>query len=600
MICKNCNSVVDEGSVFCGVCGTRLDENTKQQPAPIPAEEQEKAAEAPVAEVTVAETPVANVPVSETSLAEDLAIEAPAPKKKFPKKLAVIAAVLVLFVGAFAAFASFSGIFKSDAEAYCELEIASINDGLSAFADAWEDAFDFDGGSADIKLTVSDEVVAMLGENAALLGDVRSLGLNGDFALKDKLAGALMNLSVGDAELFGFEVIYDVDTGSLYMSFPGLNEKAIELDLSELMEEGGYSLSEFSEALETITEFLNEAEVQPVVLDVVSAAIGEIKDVEKSKGTAIVGDVKQKCTVYTINVDEVLLENMAKAVLKEVKENKKLKELVYDAADMLTTVNGGASMYNKSQLSTMIDQAIDSAIENIDLRGTDIGFTYRLYADGGDVLGREITAEGQTLKYIGAKSGSDYAFELSFGDGEYKEFSISIDGTLKSDKFTGDMNFEISGEEVIAVDFNDFEFDLDKQIAKGEMTVGFGNGIESFMNVYGDSSVSLKSLKLVYTYNNTEKSVDTKVDVNAGGINLLEIAVKGDNKTKYSPKIPLDIYAGDIDDYMNDVDPYALIEKLKGAGFAPEIFAGLEPAEEEVDESFSEDLEMEAFSADGL
>lgn len=384
-----------------------------------------------------------------------------------------------------------------------------------------------------------------------------------------------MDINIGDTELFGYELVFDTESEDVYISFPGLNDKAIKLGISELMGESGISASEFADNLNAVMEFLDNAEIKPIVTDIISAAVGEVKDVNKSKGTLTAGGVSQECTVYTVAVDDVLVENMAKAVLREIKDNKNVKNIVFDFMNMLTTMNTGTPTYSESELSEMIDEGIDSAIESIDLRGSGIDFEYKLYADGHDVIGREILSMGQSLKYAITQSGSDYAFELSFGDESYKEICICAEGTMKAGRFTGDAVLEYRGSSIIEVEYTDFISDIDNKSSKGKMSIGLGDAFYEYLDDMGmDSSaiLALKSAKLEFTLDNTNEKIDTNLALEIGGVSLLEIEIKGIDESDYSLKIPEDIYTGDMDSYMSDVDPYVIIERLKKAGFPNELF----------------------------
>lgn len=587
MICKNCNTPYEDGSEFCAVCGARLDEEM----TPESADKLESVQREDAIDINEEKNiPIESDAVSASEQAEDgEAVFFPEndgtdsdenangdiKKKKISKKAIVITAVIVVLMGALLAFASFSDLFKSDAEVYRNIELESLRDGVSILSDALDDAFDINEVSASVKLKASDELIGMLGEGAAVLGDVRSAGVDIDYAREDNLLGGKMDINIGDTELFGYELVFDTESEDVYISFPGLNDKAIKLGISELMGESGISASEFADNLNAVMEFLDNAEIKPIVTDIISAAVGEVKDVNKSKGTLTAGGVSQECTVYTVAVDDVLVENMAKAVLREIKDNKNVKNIVFDFMNMLTTMNTGTPTYSESELSEMIDEGIDSAIESIDLVGSGIDFEYRLYADGHDVIGREILYMGQSLKYAKTQSGSDYAFELSFGDESYKEICILAEGTMKAGRFTGDAVLEYRGSSIIEVEYTDFVSDIDDMSSKGKMSIGLGDAFyENFDDMGMDSSaiLALKSAKLEFTLDNTNKKIDTNLALKIGGVSLLEIEIKGIDESDYSLKIPENIYAGDMDSYMSDVDPYVIIERLKKAGFPDELF----------------------------
>ncbi len=602
MICKNCNAVVEEGSIFCGTCGTRIEQLLDEQPV----SEQISFDAAPQAPAQPTDSDAENVFFSQATETEPqqytyAPIPSPAPKKnRFGKKAAVIAVVIAVLVGIVGAFASLGDFFKSDAELYREIESESVNEIISLLSGTLDDALDFEGGSASVKINVSDDVIKMLGSEASMLGDIRSAGADINFAKAGSILGGRVDLSVSDTELFGYEIVFDTEENAFYMSLPGLNEKAVKIDFSELMSNNGMSMRQFADGFNEITEFLNRTDIKPVASDIISAALSGINNVHKSKGTVTAGGVRQNCTVYTVNIDETVVENVIKAVLNEVKNNKSIKDIAYECMDLLTAINGGASMYTKSQLSSMIDEGIDNAINSIDLSGAEIDFVYRLYADSHDVLGRELIAEGQTLKLASAKAGNDYAFECSFGDEDDKEFNICAEGTMKSDKFTGDMRFEVNGENMLVADFENFKADMEKQSIHGKMTLGLGSGAADMVDIEGPSAFALKSAELEFTFNNTKDKADTLVAFKAGGAKLAEIALKGAYKTDYIPKLPDNVYTGDIDDYMSSVDPYTLIERLKKAGFPEELFGGVMPYEEPMAPTASVDPFAEDFDIDDV
>lgn len=587
MICKNCNTPIEDGSVLCAVCGARLDEELTQ--------ESTETAESVQIDEAIDINEEKNIPiesdaVSASEQAEDgEAVFFPEDdgmpsdenangdikKKKISKKAIIITAVIVVLMGALLAFASFSDLFKSDAEVYRDIELESLIDGVSLLSDSMEDAFDINEVSASVKLKASDELVGMLGEGASILGDVRSAGVDMDFAREDNLFGGKMDINIGDTELFGYELVFDTDSEDVYISLPGLNDKAIKLDISELMGDSGISASEFADNLNAVMEFLDKAEIKPIFTDIISAVVGEVKNVDKSKVTLTAGGVSQECTVYIVAVDDVLAENMAKAVLGEIKNNKNVKNIVFDFMNMLTTMNTGTPTYSESELSEMIDEGIDSAIDSIDLSGSGIDFEYKLYADGHDVIGREILYMGQSLKYAKTQSGSDYAFELSLGNESYKEICILAESTMKAGRFTGDAVLEYRGSSIIEVEYTDFISDIENMSSKGRMSIGLGDGFSYILDNMGmDSSaiLALKSARLEFVLDNTMEKIDTNIALKIGGVSLCEMEIKGTDESDYSLEIPENIYTGDMDSYMSDVDPYIIIERLKKAGFPDELF----------------------------
>ncbi len=443
---------------------------------------------------------------------------------------------------------------------YRSTELSSLNNGLDTVEALIDSVADVsDGLSGSIELELKDgifDVIGLTGEDAEdYIGDVRKGELEFELGSKGELSGAKMKLKLEKTEIGEAEFIIDREMATVYQSYPGLADEYVETQLdggsfNALMSAGGFS---------KLSILPDGKDVAKLAERLIKEGIAEIKDVEKEKTTARVGSVKQKCTVYTVEFDEDTLTDVMTAVLEAAQKDKELKKIAYRFLVALENISGVYLEYTEDELYDAIDSGIDEILSDMDFEGAE--FTYKLYVDSGEVIGREIYAYGEVLSLMSAKDGRDYAFEYSVGS----KILLEGDGKKSGDKFSGDVRMSVNGSEIVKLELENYEYDAKNLTASGKVTIGFGGALTQILR--NEMATMLRRLEVEIDLDKKKDSAEIEAVLRSGSTELGEITLNVKNKSSYSPKIPSDISA---EDYI-DIDFDKLADRLSKAGLPDEV-----------------------------
>ncbi len=543
--------------MFCGECGTKVE------------------AEAPVAEVALAPEAVepATEPVEQpteapiTAYAEEQGFtivepteadeapceldEAPVKKRKKGKFLKIfIPSVAVLLVAAIVlGLTLFKGLviktFGSDEQYFQYVQdkaLTSFNENYidNYYAKFLENLKKDSTVTTSLNLTVDDDLAELVSIDGSLswVNDLK-LVLNQKTTADKSQINAMLNISGKD--IISVDAIMNGKDNSLYLALPELSKKYLGVNMSDIMPTST-QLQSISNA--DLAKALPSPETVKKLTDrYYKLALSHIEDVQKTSEKVTVEDITQKCTVITFEIDEDIAEEIAKAVIKELKKDDDVKEIIKDFEKVLKDAgvyNSDESLYSsfKDALEEFEDEAGEISSED----GT---LEISQYIDSShNVIGTVIDADGdEVLNSITIRKGTKVATEIIIGE----ELEIVGNGEVKKNIFEGEYEISFDGDTYCKLYVSDFDI---KRYEKGELkgTYKF-EPTDELMDVIPEEIGDVLSVldpQLEFVFDDTETTSKTEINILNGKKTLIGISI--DSKIKESAKISVPSDSVDVTD----------------------------------------------------
>lgn len=516
MFCRNCGNVLNDGVKFCNKCGTRvLDETVPEKPAASEEVIPEAAPSAPAAQVT----PVAT---AETAAPATPAPEAPEEKKakkkgSFKAKAIVagILAVVILSTSALAAlfvpevgnfFAKtlmpadkyFTHVQKNNAKTLAA-DVSSMVGMLGT------KKFTISGATADAEVIFGDgmkELIRTEGGTEAMevLGWIETIGMHVDADISGSVYGVNQSVSINGKEFVNAKMVWDMASGYIYISLPGIQEEALQLYTGITLSQADYEKLE-----KTVGRFVeiipDEKTLEKMLVRYVTAISGEVTNADKKSETIKAGDVSERVTRIDVPITEKMLLNAAKAVLTEVKKDGDIKNIIrkVDALseDLGVSFDGDAVWEN---LVEEIDETLED-MKEAEPSAKKLG-TLKCWVDGkGDVVGLGFRADAVELKAYSVEKGDRYGVYMVLDAGG-KVYKLDGGGTLSGGKRSGVFNLSVGGSDVVKVTISDVD---DEKLMKaglfsGKLIIEPADSISGLLGMAGgDAARYLRGAKLELT-----------------------------------------------------------------------------------------------------
>ncbi|MBR4732404.1 MAG: zinc-ribbon domain-containing protein [Lachnospiraceae bacterium] len=532
MFCLNCGKVIPDGAKFCAACGTPIQAEGVNAPEAIKISEPVMPAEPVIPAAPVApEAPAATYAAPENYAApasyaapESYAVpesyaapvqEAPAPaapvqpapvapswspipeepqqSKKGGKGLgiviAAVAAIVVLIGGiAFMARDKVShAIHKTfdkpkDYYAYVEKKnLTALTNGTGAEAvtkvlDQIKSENVSISETMKIRLGSRGKDFTALAKSAGVdLSWLDSVGISYTGTVKDTQMKLVFAPILNDVTIANAIMMLDIKEGQAFASIPELSEKFVGISFGD-----AYSYEQMAEQMEQVYGMFEEMakacpdakEVEKLALKYYQIVIDQVEEMQKDKAKLEAGDVTQDCTQLTMELKSKDVQKIVSAVIKELKKDKDVKKMLEQFCDSMKDYD--ESIDSEEAYNQFIEglEEVEAHVEEIEIEKLVI----EAYVDGdGKIIGRAITIKnnGETvsMKYGVARKGDKVGVEISVKTpDEDSDVSIVGNGTEKSNKFNGDFKLKVAGQNVLAVDVEDYDL---KAAEKGEFAGSF-------------------------------------------------------------------------------------------------------------------------------
>lgn len=449
MICPNCKHELPDDARFCGECGAEIlkekeTENVTEEAVNVEVAT-ESVSEKQSEEETVASEEVVFCPAEETK-----------PKKKKGKKgilVGIIALAAALVVGAGAVFFPYAAnaarkLFMSPEKYYHYIETSAAKDTAHLIASLLT-------GSSEVEkqlkvsttLSVEELLLNLAPEGTGTPVDldwISDLVFGAEITGVEDKKAATLKIYLDDGTLVTCEIINDQKNGKTYFKIPEISDKYFYTSTEPTEEETTNKISDIAEVLP------KQEEVEEIIVRYLTLAIEMIDEVEESSELLEAGEVSQKYTTLSMKLNEKDIQEIAEKILKELKEDKQIEEIVRKVATQMDQ--------NADEAYEEFTDGIYSALDEIsELDDEDFEIEMKLWVNGkGEIVGREITTEDFEMHYATVQKGSKFAVDVYIeADGEKVVFGGSGKTTLN--KVDGEFELLINKDEVLTVEISDFK-----------------------------------------------------------------------------------------------------------------------------------------------
>lgn len=545
MFCKNCGKPTEGDSVLCGDCQPDFQ-------VAVPAEGKKKGGKKPILMV-LALVLVAGI---------------------------VLAALNLDSIGRF-----FVRNFGEPAEYLAEVEKDGAADVAKDLASVYDKAlaqYSPEGSSVDTAITVemSDMLTTMLATALSQSGVeleldwVESITLAPQVDLYENTLRADFGLGINGTDLATLSVIWDMESQTVYMGVPELHKTYLEMDARDVFGSDAQEMAETMAASRQLTEAMMEhlpsgAELEKLVNRYVGLVLDRLEDVEKETETVRAGGLEQKMTVLTVELSQKDVLKIAKAVLKEARDDKDLKSLLEDLGQMAGELNGyETDLYG--HFSQGVEEALEGMNDLIDeAEGGDF-ITVETFLDSSDtVQGRTVTVdngyEETEIYYITVTEGGKFAFKAEAG-------TVRIDGkgTLEKGKRSGSYTLQESGTDYVTLELEDY-VQADDGTVSGTFRIVPADALYEMMDLpaYLSSMVGAVALEL--------EGDSVRLAIESDGKALLALTMSGQTAKPSPIQIPEGLDVNDDTaamEWLSELDLDGVLANLKKAG-VPESYSNL-------------------------
>ena len=517
---------------------------------------------------------------------------------------------------------NFSNMAASAANAYQTM----LREPMSSVSDMYESVTSgeiYEGGyKGEIVIELGDSAMENLMDTLSYqeelpfdISEWNRIALEYETYSGDSLINAAAGLTIGDTGLISVDTLLDYKDSALYLAIPELSESYLGISFEDVMadyEDTLQSMEEMTEYLDAIQEIVkvlpDEKQAQALLTKYFDVIIGCVDDVDKESVKLEAGGVNQKCTCLKVTIDGKTLVKAAKALCKELKDDKELKKYITDFVDAVSEQAEALDMAEElgmeldadeiyEQFQSMCDEILDTIDENEE-EIPEFELVMSVYVDSkGHVCGREFELEVEeqtmTLLVANTENGSNVGFEASLliDDGDV-ENGFVFEGSGKKNKGKLDGTYALTvmaqGEKKKMMNVSVKQFDLDA-MEKGYLNGSFGLSIaddlleEMEERIPEEVYSMLEEMELVFDLTSNENAAKFKVSLNQGKELYASLSISSEKVSDKELSVPSDaIMIEDIEDpedslkeYWMTIDWDSMIEKLEEIGFSDELIENL-------------------------
>ncbi len=557
MFCEKCGGPIKSGDKVCGQCGHAV------------------ACEFEVEQAKAEET--------------QTVVEEPKKKKSKGKVFAVILVLALLVVGVGVAKGAeiVNAIRQSTMkpeEYYQYIEARETKELVSDIADDYGETVSNAKAAKDTEQSGTMDVTFALGERVL---DVLKEVSGTDLSWLDKAGMTVdvygkgtnffytgLSTQLGEKNLIGANMIWDLEAGKLYLRVPELDERYLLMDMESFFKQSmGMSLEEFNKILDDSVAMYDglpdQKQVQKLLEKYVDLVVSKLTDVEKEEDVLAAGDVSQKCTVLTITVDEDTLEEIAELVIETALTDKELEEFVIAVAKQQ---NAEPETVYRELLNEL--EAAKSELNELDMDGE---IQLQVWVDAkGEVVGRSFEyEEGYSLysaSYSFPKDGKKSGIEIA---AELNGIKIKLEGsaTKSGGKWDGAADLKISTAKLAEITFENAEFD---ERVTGTFVLSPGKMVGELLTGAG-AAFKADELALQLDLDGTDKkqTIGVKLLLKEELLAAVDTAiVSGENQKVAIPEESATVNMEDAEAmaaYRENVNMETLLQILTDAGVPKEL-----------------------------
>ena len=563
MFCNNCGFRLSDDAKFCTNCGTKIESKVVKAEEPVAAPVAEEVV-APVSNETVVLTenirePATEMPANTTTeqpaearnITETEPV-VPAPKKKKSKKglwigfgvasviLAALATVVALNFSTVKNFvkktvSSDEEYFKYVHEEKAEDLAANISQAISGITDMAKTPEDvmakLTSAGADLTFKVNKPVFDLIADvaakNGAKLDWISNASAVTGVVIDDESKMKFdIGVNLNDTELITANAIMDIQGGKIYFAIPDLNEEYVYIDMNSIYAQsqpaqkpsGNVSLLSTSATptmmtvnpyatlngidIEVYTKHLPEQkELEALLTKYINLILSCVENVASGNDTLEIGGLTCKCSKYTVDVDDELVQKIFKAVLTELRDDATVKQYVIGTANELG--EDGEDVYDEFR------DGIKDALSNLDELTVD-DFEYSIWVDAsGNTVAFTVEIDSFIFEYKSFEKGAKFATEISMGEKD-EMIGFVNEGTKENGKVNSETLFKMNDTTYVKVETSRNESENGDFI--GTLTISLGQGFKDMMKVSGNEILNkFADATIVIECNASGNNADAKL-----------------------------------------------------------------------------------------
>lgn len=292
-----------------------------------------------------------------------------------------------------------------------------------------------------------------------------------DSLFKDGVMQLNLYGDVNDERLTSLEYIMDIQNFDFFLRIPELTEKYLGFEMGDYLnealeeedEETQAIMDAYMDILEDPGEYLSPADLETEILKYVNVwneSIDKVK-LEKSEDIKIC-DIETKYTVVSVKLDDELLEEIALNMLKELRDDKIITELLVDKLGIVEedeyedffdeSIDDIKSDYDDDYDD---DEDYDIDYDEDDYEDDDYSLTFKTYIDPTGTI-RGFSLKDYSDDYISAIFGMDddkVRGEVYLKEDDEEFFRAELYATGDNEKYTGSIDV------IVNDGYYDYEYD---------------------------------------------------------------------------------------------------------------------------------------------
>ena len=320
--------------------------------------------------------------------------------------------------------------------------------------------------------------------------------LNYDGSLMQTQTGITLN----GKEILSADMIVNLAKGMIYMGFPELSSKYLNMDMGAMAGVAAPSTGSMQDMLGKVTKAAaklpSEQELNAVMTKYLNVALQALPTATSENVTLSYSGVSQDVTATTYSIGYADLLNIAKQILTTAKSDAELEKVVDGFAAFAEEVSG-ETLDVYAEMVAAIPAALEEIEEllgSADAQSNKVGFRFTSYTAGEAQVGFKVTfyeyvshmeyddylqqwvqisseMYEYTFQYVNIASGNNTALQVDVRMDDKKLFELAGTGTNKDGKANGSYQLSVDEySEILTLEVKDFDTNaLKKGIFKGTL-----------------------------------------------------------------------------------------------------------------------------------
>lgn len=383
--------------------------------------------------------------------------------------------------------------------------------------------------SAEVEMTIGEggrELMKLADFSGVNLSWIESLSLDLESAVnKDALAMG-MGVIVNEADILTGNVFFDLNDEVLYLQIPEINERYMGLRMQGSDFGDWQEVLEMSEAARRICP---DREVMERLLErYLMTAVESVEDVSKDKEVLKAEGIEQKCTVLTVTVDKSTCRAIAEKLLRKMREDKDIEEIIKDAAAESGVFADAFYMEDMSpeEACGRFKEWIDGELEGLEDSDADDEelLEMKVYVDDESrIVGRTIEMEDVEIRMLMPENGKQFGCEIFCRNPRGEEMALTGTGIRNEESIDGEFVLEYEDTSILDIEVKDLNTnDLKKGMINGVIVLGLSDEADELLGYTPGISV-IQGMELSMDFQSDEDSRTCGINVSMRGRDIVDI-----------------------------------------------------------------------------